>query len=94
MVLNKKWSVEFSEKAEKQLTKLDKVIQKQITDYLKKILILPNPRARGEQMKGNLRSYWRYRVGDYRILCQIKDDIITISVVKVAHRREVYATIH
>ena len=90
MTLNKNWSYELTEKAEREFSKLDKSIQKQITNYFDSIVKTPNPRSKGSSLKGNLRSYWRYRVGDYRILCQFKEDVLIIHVVKIAHRRAVY----
>ena len=51
---------------------------------------LPNPRVRGEQLKGNLAEFWKYRVGDYRLVCRISDDEFLILVVKIGHRRKVY----
>jgi mRNA interferase RelE/StbE len=90
MTLNKKWSYELTEKAEREFGKLDKPIQKQIIHYFDSIVKTPNPRVKGSALKGTLRSYWRYRVGDYLILCQFKDDILTIHIIKIAHRREVY----
>jgi mRNA interferase RelE/StbE len=94
VVLNKKWSLVFSDKAKRQIKKLDKVIQVKIFQHFEKILHSPNPRVNGYQLQGTLKSYWRYRVGDYRVLCQLKDEIITVSVVHVGHRRDVYKTIH
>lgn len=84
--------VEFSEAARKRLKKLDNSIRKRIIDYMADVAALDNPRSRGKRLVGNLLGFWRYRVGDYRILCRIKDDELVIAVVKVAHRREVYDT--
>lgn len=80
----------FSDVAEKQITKLDKPIQKRIFDYMADVAKLENPRSRGKMLVGNLLGMWRYRVGDYRILCKIKDKELIINVVEVGHRREVY----
>ncbi|WP_297648784.1 type II toxin-antitoxin system RelE/ParE family toxin [uncultured Treponema sp.] len=83
-------TVNFSGKALKQLSKLDSSIQKRIIDFLTEISQLRDPRSRGKLLVGNLRGIWRYRVGDYRILCQIKDKELCIFVVEIGHRREVY----
>ncbi len=82
--------ISFSDKALKQLSKLDRIIQKRIVDFLTEISQLDDPRSRGKSLVGNLRGIWRYRVGDYRILCQIKDNELCIFVVEVGHRRQIY----
>ena len=95
MALTKQWSFALTEKAKKDLAKLDKSVQQKIADFLERVIALPNPRTKGDPLKGNLRSYWRYRVGDYRIMCQMNDVSVTVLVIRVAHRREIYnTTIH
>lgn len=87
----KKWTIDFKETALKQLSKLDKPVQERIVTFLEnKVSCLDNPRTLGHQLMGNLSKYWRYRVGDYRLICTIKDKEITIYVVHVGHRREIY----
>ena len=86
----KTWSLIFSKKADRQFSTLPKSTQKQILQYFEGVINTPNPRVKGSALKGNLRSYWRYRVGDYRVVCRFEDAVLTIIVVKVAHRREVY----
>lgn len=76
--------------AEKQFLKLDKPIQKQIQKFILKLQNLENPRERGKSLVGNLIGFWRYRVGDYRILCRIIDQELIISVVEIGHRKEIY----
>jgi mRNA interferase RelE/StbE len=83
-------TVVYSEKALKQLKKLDKVISGRIVDYMDEVAKLKDPRERGKILVGNLLGFWRYRVGDYRILCRIRDNELVITVVEVGHRREVY----
>lgn len=80
----------YSEKALKQLKKLDKSVSKHIVGYMDEVAMLKDPRSRGKSLVGNLLGFWRYRVGDYRILCRIKDEELVISVVEVGHRKEVY----
>ncbi len=80
----------YSEKAEKLLSKLDKNIQKKIKKYLDEISKLENPKSRGKGLVGNLSGFWRYRVGDYRIICKIEDDKLIITVVEVGHRKDIY----
>ena len=80
--------VVLTETFKKQLKKLDAAISKRVLDYLEQIELLDNPRSRGKALTSNLSGLWRYRVGDYRILCRICDDIIT--VIEIAHRSTVY----
>ena len=62
-----------------------------ILAYLEKRLINNiNPRSFGDALKDELNSYWRYRVGDYRILCILENETVTIHVMKIGHRREIY----
>lgn len=84
------WRIEFSRKADKAMQKLDKGIAAKIFDELEEIAALDDPRSRGKALTGNLAGVWRYRVGDYRILCDIEDGELVVLVVEVAHRREVY----
>lgn len=83
-------TVVYSEKARKQLAKFDNSIKKRILDYMDEVAKLKDPRERGKILVGNLLGFWRYRVGDYRVLCRIRDTELVISVVEVGHRREVY----
>lgn len=84
--------VSFSDKAEKEFLKLDKPIQKQIQTFISKLIELENPRSQGKALVGNLLGFWRYRVGDYRLLCKIIDEELLIIVVEVGHRKDVYDT--
>lgn len=85
-------TVEYLKEAAKELEKLDKPIQKQIIDYMNEVKNLENPRSRGKGLTSNLSGLWRYRVGNYRIICNIQDDKILITVVRISHRSEVYKT--
>lgn len=85
------WKISYSEDAIKQLKRLDKSVQNEIITYLhERIECSENPRRFGKQLRYNLKEYWVYRVGDYRILCLIKDQVVTIVVAEVEHRRSVY----
>ena len=85
------WQIEFTPEAEKQLAKIDRQSAKRITNFLReRIATAENPRSLGKALKGVLREFWRYRVGDYRIVCRIEDDRLLVLVVRMAHRREVY----
>ena len=85
------WIVEVGEEAQKQLKNLDKPIRERIIGYLlDRIDGCKNPRHFGEPLKENLGGLWRYRVGDYRIVCEIQDWKVVVLVLAVAHRREIY----
>lgn len=86
------WTVEISDVAEKQLRRLDRPVQKRLLDWLDdRIEGCKDPRHFGEALRGDLSGLWRYRVGDYRIICQIHDDRLVILALAVGHRREVYS---
>ena len=86
-----KWVYKFDERALKELKKLGHPAQREILDYLDtRIAVDADPRRFGKGLKADLAGLWRYRVGDYRILCQIKDKELLILVVAVGHRRNVY----
>jgi mRNA interferase RelE/StbE len=84
------WRIEIDKDVQRSMKKLDKQIAKRIVAKLHEISQLEDPRSRGKALTGNLAGVWRYRVGDYRILCDINDGRLVILVVDVAHRREVY----
>ncbi|MGP1491712.1 MAG: type II toxin-antitoxin system RelE family toxin [Treponema sp.] len=80
----------LTETFRKQLRKLDAAISKRVLDYLEQIEKLDNPRSRGKGLTANLSGLWRYRVGDYRILCCIKDDELIVTVLEIGHCSSVY----
>ena len=82
--------IEYTETSRKQLTKLDKTMQKRILDYMDEVGHLENPRSRGKALVDNMRGLWRYRVGDYRVICEIQDSKIIIAVLKIGHRKNIY----
>ena len=85
------WAYSFSEQARKDFLRLDRQVQKQILRYFDTRLAgTGNPRRFGKTLRGDLAGVWRYRVGDYRILCQIQDKQLLILVVAVGHRKNVY----
>ncbi len=85
------WRVEISRTAEKQLTKLDRQAQAKILNYLKERVQPPvNPRQFGKALHGDAQGLWRYRVGDYHLICDIRDQMTTIVVLAVGRRKEVY----
>lgn len=84
------WTIDVSEKAVRALRKMGKPGARRIRDELARIAELDDPRSRGKALTGNLSGLWRYRVGDYRILCDIEDDVLVVLVVDVGHRGKVY----
>jgi len=76
----------------KQLKKLDGQFQRAIIQEMNEIATLDDPRQRGKALKANLSGLWRYRVGDYRVICDIQDAKILITVLRVGHRKNVYDT--
>lgn len=80
----------YSDLSLKQLKKMGKSEAKRIINYMKEIEELDNPRVRGQAIVENLKGFWRYRVGDWRVICDIVDEEIIIHVIEVGHRREVY----
>lgn len=80
------WRIELEVIAERSINKLDKPSREHIRAFLKDILMQDNPRIKGKALQGNLKGLWRYRVGDYRIICRIKDSELIILVVELGHR--------
>ena len=85
------WQIEFAESAVRQLSGLDKATAKRIVRFLQgRIASSDNPRATGKALRGQYGDLWRYRVGDYRVICDIQDERLMVLVVKLGHRRQVY----
>lgn len=85
------YKVIFTERAKKQLKKLDKHIAALIIGWLEKnIQNCENPRLHGKGLVENKSEQWRYRIGDYRVICEIQDKEIIVLVLEVGHRREIY----
>mgnify|MGYP003009751575 CR=1 FL=1 len=78
------WRIEFTRNADKVMRKLDKDVAARVFDELDEIAKLEDPRSRGKALTGNLAGVWRYRVGDYRILCDINDENDEHTVLDVA----------
>ncbi len=83
------WKINFTSSVKKIFKKLDKTTQVQIDNYIQK-RISQNPFQYGENLKGNLQGLRRYRVGDYRVLCEIHEETVTILVITIGHRSSVY----
>jgi mRNA interferase RelE/StbE len=86
------WKVELDPAAIKAIDKLDRQVAQRILTFLHgRVATLENPRSIGEALTGSkLGEYWKYRVGDYRIIAEIEDKVLRISVIKIGNRREVY----
>ncbi len=85
------WAIEFAPAALKELKKLGREPAARIIKTLEeRIASLDDPRALGAALVGDHAGYWRWRIGDYRVVAKIEDERITILIVRVAHRREVY----
>lgn len=85
------WTIDYTETAQKQLRKFDKQIARRILDFLdERVAPTQDPRAMGKALTGPLGSFWRYRVAEYRIVCDIQDGRLRVLVVQIGNRREVY----
>lgn len=86
------WKIELSAEADRELGKLDSQQSKRILKFLRdRLAPLDNPRSIGQALHGSeLGEFWKYRVGDYRLICKIEDQQLLILVLRVGHRREIY----
>ena len=85
------WTVEFDDRARRELRKLDVKIQHDILRYLReRIAGSLDPRQFGKPLRMNLAGLWRYRVGNYRLICRIEEHRLVVLVLKIGHRRNVY----
>ena len=85
-----KYRLLYRQDSLKDLKKLDKFTQKLIINYMKNIEKLDEPRSKGKALSSNLRGFWRYRVADYRVICEINDDELIIIAIHIGHRKEIY----
>jgi len=85
------WTVHWDERAVKELRNINKETQSIILQYLKKrIMTSEDPRRFGKPLIGNKKGFWRYRIGDHRLICTIEDNILNVLVVAVGHRKSIY----
>ena len=85
------WTVEISAFAQKQLRKLDKPVAERILNWLDdRIEGCKNPRHFGEPLSGEWAGLWRYRVGDFRVICEIRAQSLVVLAWSIGHRREIY----
>jgi mRNA interferase RelE/StbE len=85
------WTLRFTDSALKQLKKLDQPIADQITRVLEtQIAESADPRAYGKALSGELKGFWRYRIGNYRVICELRDRELVILALAIGHRKEIY----
>lgn len=85
------WRIEFDPAAAKELRKLGETPARRIVEFLStRIATLDDPRDLGDALKGKFGELWKYRIGDYRIIVDIRDNVLLILVVRIGHRREIY----
>jgi mRNA interferase RelE/StbE len=85
------WIIEYSVDALRALRKIDKQTQKHIVDYMDyRVAIHPNPVELAKSLSGPMKGKFRYRVGDYRLICEIKNQKMVILVIEIGHRSEIY----
>lgn len=85
------YKIFFEKNADKQLKKIDITQQRIIVNWIVKHLEdTDDPRKFGKSLKGNFKSYWRYRVGNYRIIAEINDEEIKIIIIEIGHRKDIY----
>ncbi len=86
------WQIEFDESAKKELAKLDRQVARRLIDFLKnRVLNQRDPRSVGQALRGStLGEFWKYRVGDFRIIASIQDDRMIVLVLRVGNRSDIY----
>jgi mRNA interferase RelE/StbE len=89
------WTIEYSQAAKRELQKLDKSVARRILDFMDERVAgqtagQQDPRVPGKALSGPLGDLWRYRIGDYRAICEIQDRTLKVLVLHIGHRREVY----
>lgn len=86
-----KYQIVYTHDFVKQFSKLDKQVQLNVNNWIKKHIIqVEDPRIYGKPLQGFLSEYWRYRIGDYRLLVKIIDEKAIIFTIKIGHRKEIY----
>ncbi|MFW5712189.1 MAG: type II toxin-antitoxin system RelE family toxin [Spirochaetia bacterium] len=85
------WTIRFTSTAKKSLSKLDKSEAQRIMHFLhKRIKPIEDPRSLGKALSGRLGTFWRYRIGDYRLICDIHDRELIILVIRIGNRKDIY----
>jgi mRNA interferase RelE/StbE len=84
------WNIALTQKAKKQLAKADFQTKEKILNFLYQEELRKSPKIFGKNLRGNLKKFWRYRVGDYRIICELKNAELVVLVIEIGHRGNVY----
>lgn len=84
------WGLETSPQFDKAARKLDPQVLRRVKTYLGEVCQLDDPRSRGKSLTGQFAGYWRYRIGDYRALVEIRDDDLVIIAITLGHRSGIY----
>lgn len=88
--MNSGWMLEFSPKALRELKKLDRKAAESVFRELERIAATGSPRSKGKALTGRFKGLWRYRIGDYRVICDLDDGKMVIFAVRVGHRSDIY----
>jgi mRNA interferase RelE/StbE len=85
------WTIDYTRSARNNLKKLDKSVATRILDFMdNRVAKHEDPRTLGKSLTGSLGTLWRYRIGDYRVICEIQHSAVRILVVRIGHRGEIY----
>ncbi len=84
------WSIKLKAGTAKTINKLDKPVRERIKSFLDTLASEDNPRITGKALQGQLSGYWRYRIGDYRLICQIQDKELVVLAIELGHRKHIY----
>lgn len=84
------YSVKLAKIAERQLGKLDPQVQRRIGELTERLESLADPRAIGEALHGDLKEFWKYRAGDWRLVASIHDSVLVVEVIEIVHRSTAY----
>lgn len=84
------WTIKIGSRVAKALKSLDKPSKKRIEQFIDQLTTTDHPRRTGKTLQGNLKGLWRYRIGNYRLICRIKDSELIILVLDIGHRKNIY----
>lgn len=84
------WRIDYTDTARRQLRELDQSVARRIMDYMDERVGSGHPRQTGRMLTGHLGDLWRYRVGDYRVICDLQDEALRVLVITVARRDKAY----
>ncbi len=85
-----RWRLETSAQFDKAARKLDRQVLRRIKAYLGEVCELEDPRSRGKGLSADLAGYWRYRIGDHRVIVEIRDNALVIVAIGLGHRSDIY----